>query len=39
MGEEFGTILVVALILWTAFIGYAVYLDAKLRKLEEKMRK
>ncbi len=37
--QEFGTIFVVAAILWTTFIAYAIYLDLKLRKLEEKLGK
>lgn len=34
---EFGSILAVAVILWTVLILYAVYIDSKVRDLEKKI--
>ncbi len=37
--QELESIFAVAAILWTTFIAYAIYLDLKLRRLEEKLEK
>lgn len=37
--QDLDSIFAVAAILWTVFIAYAIYLDLKLRKLEEKLGK
>ncbi len=34
---EFGSILAVAVILWTALILYTVYMDSKVRDLEKRI--
>ncbi len=35
---EFGSILAVAVILWTVLILYAVYVDSKVRDLEKRIK-
>lgn len=35
---EYGSILAVAVILWTVLIAYSLYVDSKVRDLEKKIK-